>query len=59
MSKPTKASLQRLVDDLYVLFTSSSEEIVQRFGESRVKNDTGRVNYALEWLAPFVSKGQG
>jgi len=48
-------ALQRLVDDLYVLFTSDSKEIAQRFGESRITSDSARVNYALELLTGSVS----
>ena len=48
--------LQRLVDNLYELFTlSSREEIAARFGESRCIDDSSRINYALEWLDDYVS----
>jgi hypothetical protein len=49
-------NVQRLIDDLYFLFTHDPTEIAEKFGESRVKNDSARVNYAIEWLADYVSE---
>jgi hypothetical protein len=46
--------LEALVCDLYILFTSTSEDIAKTFGEGRCKNDSSRINYALELMADFV-----
>lgn len=50
------AARQRLIDDLYFLFTHDPAEIAAQFGESRCVDDSCRINYALEWLADFVSE---
>jgi hypothetical protein len=50
---------QRLIDDLYVLFTSTPAEIAAKFGDSTVKDDHCRVNYALELMEDFVSDNHG
>jgi hypothetical protein len=47
---------QQLINDLYALFTSTPTEIAERFGESRCKDDHGRINYALEWIQDFVTE---
>jgi hypothetical protein len=57
MSEPTREQLQRLVDDLFLLFTSTPEEVVQHFGQSCL-NDHTRINYALELLESHVT-GRG
>jgi hypothetical protein len=55
-SAPTEPGrLQRLVNDLYALFTSTPEQIAARFGESRCRDDSARINYALEWLADVAT----
>jgi hypothetical protein len=47
---------QELVDDLYRLFTSTSNEIAQFFGESRCTDDSARLNYALELMESYVTE---
>ena len=53
MSESSK-QVKRLLEDLVVLFTSDPDELVQRFGQ-RCRTDSERINYALEWLAPYVN----
>lgn len=50
-----REQLQRLIDDLYFLFTSTPSDIAARFGESRCTSDSARVNYALELMGGHVS----
>jgi hypothetical protein len=48
--------LQRLVDDLWFLFTETGPKIRARFGESQLTNDHNRINYALELMDVHVSQ---
>lgn len=50
-----EAELQELINDLYRLFTMTTQEIAAEFGEARCKDDSARINYALELLADHVT----
>jgi hypothetical protein len=48
--------LQGLVNRLWAIFTGTPEEIAREFGESRCKDDSNRVNYALELMEMHVTE---
>lgn len=50
------ASLQRLVNDVFAVLTSTPQEIAEQFGESRCVDDHARINYVLEWMDKFVTE---
>lgn len=50
---------QELIDWVYGILTSTPAEIAKAFGESRVVDDSCRINYALELMAAHVSPNQG
>lgn len=50
-TKKVLAKRQRLLDDMFALGTMTYAEVVTRFGESRLKDDSARWDYAVELLA--------
>ncbi len=53
--KEREQELQQVVDTVYEMLQMTPDQIARHLGESRVKDDSGRVNYALELLAGVVS----
>jgi hypothetical protein len=54
-----ETALQRLVNDMYDLCTLTQQELTAKFGESRLHDDSNRLNYMAELLADCTTAAAG
>lgn len=50
--------LESMLDVCWYLCTDDYEEVVARFGESQLKDDSNRLNYMMELLADVAPAAQ-